>query len=421
MSDDAERPGPAGAAGSTPAPFDGRLAGRRRASPLGALRAELVLLREENARLKAAQHQRPDIGRLLGRARSLPAADRPDSGDRATTRADAGRRPRDPRVAAGDLPGDRAGDGRLRGAAERARHAPVDRRRRSEPTHGRPWPWPERRPPRDGRPPRRAAGSRPRPAAAPAHPAHHRGHVPVRAWAASARGATCSSAGLTEFDWQVLPIVAPARRGRRCTSCPPHAREVGRDRGVVRGAAARRAPRRCAPRAPSAARRARRATCSAGRATPTAVLEAWSVPPPPRRRAPRVPLAPRLGGVPRRPARGARRARPGGRHAAGARPRRGGARSTRRSTGSRARPRRRRRATDVLHVTAAGWSAIPALVHKALHGTPMVLTEHGVYVREAYLAAVAQRRLAGHALRRHAAGPRPRARRPTRAPTSSAR
>jgi glycosyltransferase involved in cell wall biosynthesis len=43
---------------------------------------------------------------------------------------------------------------------------------------------------------------------------------------------------------------------------------------------------------------------------------------------------------------------------------------------------------DVLHVTAAGWSAIPALVNKALHGTPMVLTEHGVYVRESYLAAI---------------------------------
>jgi glycosyltransferase involved in cell wall biosynthesis len=43
--------------------------------------------------------------------------------------------------------------------------------------------------------------------------------------------------------------------------------------------------------------------------------------------------------------------------------------------------------TDALHVTAAGWAAIPAVVHKALHGTPMVLTEHGVYVREAYLAA----------------------------------
>jgi polysaccharide biosynthesis protein PelF len=41
---------------------------------------------------------------------------------------------------------------------------------------------------------------------------------------------------------------------------------------------------------------------------------------------------------------------------------------------------------DVLHVTAAGWSAIPALVHRALYGTPMALTEHGVYVREAYLA-----------------------------------
>jgi polysaccharide biosynthesis protein PelF len=43
---------------------------------------------------------------------------------------------------------------------------------------------------------------------------------------------------------------------------------------------------------------------------------------------------------------------------------------------------------DLLHVTAAGWAAIPAIVHKALHGTPTLLTEHGVYVREAYLAAV---------------------------------
>jgi glycosyltransferase involved in cell wall biosynthesis len=43
--------------------------------------------------------------------------------------------------------------------------------------------------------------------------------------------------------------------------------------------------------------------------------------------------------------------------------------------------------TDALHVTAAGWAAIPAVVHKALHQTPLVLTEHGVYVREAYLAA----------------------------------
>ena len=44
-------------------------------------------------------------------------------------------------------------------------------------------------------------------------------------------------------------------------------------------------------------------------------------------------------------------------------------------------------AVDLLHVTAAGWAAVPALVHRRLHGTPMLLTEHGVYVREAYLAA----------------------------------
>jgi polysaccharide biosynthesis protein PelF len=43
--------------------------------------------------------------------------------------------------------------------------------------------------------------------------------------------------------------------------------------------------------------------------------------------------------------------------------------------------------TDLLHVTAAGWAAVPAVVHKAFHGTPMLLTEHGVYVRESYLAA----------------------------------
>jgi polysaccharide biosynthesis protein PelF len=43
---------------------------------------------------------------------------------------------------------------------------------------------------------------------------------------------------------------------------------------------------------------------------------------------------------------------------------------------------------DVLHVTAAGWAVVPALVDKAIHGTPLLLTEHGLYVREAYLAAV---------------------------------
>ncbi len=42
----------------------------------------------------------------------------------------------------------------------------------------------------------------------------------------------------------------------------------------------------------------------------------------------------------------------------------------------------------VLHATAAGWSAIPAIVHKAMFGTPLLVSEHGVYVREAYLASV---------------------------------
>ena len=38
---------------------------------LVALRAELLLLREENARLKAAPHRGPDVGTLLGQARTV--------------------------------------------------------------------------------------------------------------------------------------------------------------------------------------------------------------------------------------------------------------------------------------------------------------------------------------------------------------
>ncbi len=45
-------------------------------------------------------------------------------------------------------------------------------------------------------------------------------------------------------------------------------------------------------------------------------------------------------------------------------------------------------APDLILVTAAGWAGIPAAVHHALHATPVVLSEHGVYVREAYLAAI---------------------------------
>jgi hypothetical protein len=39
---------------------------------LAALQAEVVLLREENARLKSAAHRDPDLGLLLDRARSMP-------------------------------------------------------------------------------------------------------------------------------------------------------------------------------------------------------------------------------------------------------------------------------------------------------------------------------------------------------------
>jgi hypothetical protein len=42
---------------------------------LASVHAEVLLLREENSRLKAAQHHRADISRLLGRARSLPSAE----------------------------------------------------------------------------------------------------------------------------------------------------------------------------------------------------------------------------------------------------------------------------------------------------------------------------------------------------------
>ncbi|GAA4991509.1 GT4 family glycosyltransferase PelF [Kineococcus glutinatus] len=43
---------------------------------------------------------------------------------------------------------------------------------------------------------------------------------------------------------------------------------------------------------------------------------------------------------------------------------------------------------EVSLVTAAAWSSLPAAVDKAIGGRPVVLSEHGVYVRESYLAAV---------------------------------
>jgi len=41
---------------------------------------------------------------------------------------------------------------------------------------------------------------------------------------------------------------------------------------------------------------------------------------------------------------------------------------------------------DVSHASAAAFSALPALIAKLEHRTPMILTEHGVYLREQYLS-----------------------------------
>lgn len=66
-----------------------RRAARRRSAGVAAAeeaRAELVLLREENARLKAARHQLPSFDRVVGQARSLlgPDARGGDRADEAT-------------------------------------------------------------------------------------------------------------------------------------------------------------------------------------------------------------------------------------------------------------------------------------------------------------------------------------------------
>ena len=191
---------------------------------------------------------------------------------------------------------------------------------------------------------------------------------------------------LTEFDWQILPIVAPDGRPRMF-ELPPHAEEVGRievwSEELPKGGRPRAFERRAGEELPAILVK----NLLGWDGDTDAVVAAWvwcrRFPP-----ACAASSAPGAGG-PRSWAPCARSLpsacpRPGRRPRwTWSRPRR----STRRCTGSRAPRPCRRRTTDVLHVTAAGWSAIPAVVHKALHGTPMVLTEHGVYVREAYLAA----------------------------------
>jgi len=49
--------------------------------------------------------------------------------------------------------------------------------------------------------------------------------------------------------------------------------------------------------------------------------------------------------------------------------------------------------TSVTHATAAAFCGIPCITARVRHGTPMILTEHGVYLREQYLFLSRFRRL----------------------------
>src|SRR4029078_13187411 len=40
---------------------------------------------------------------------------------------------------------------------------------------------------------------------------------------------------------------------------------------------------------------------------------------------------------------------------------------------------------DVVHPTAAGFCGLPCVIARLVRGTPYLLTEHGVYLREQYL------------------------------------
>ena len=345
--------------------------------PLDSVHAELVLLREENARLKAAQHRRADVGRLLDRARSLPAA-AADSGGASDDTAQLlfdGLVIRESLLeicreieramvafeAKLDALATAAVD-RPSAASVRARQALGMARRPSD-----------------------------RQAPVPLGLVRPRVLLTTEGTYPYAMGGVSSWCdllvkSLTGFDWQVLPIVAPD--GRPPTfELPEHAREVGRievwSEELPKGGRPRRSARRVGEALPAVLAR----HLVGWEGDVDAVVAAWTWcrrhPAGVRRvfrsdrgwaaflgalrevlaeRVPEAGTPPALDLV--EAARLYQTLYWVARTAAAPTP-----------------------DTDVLHVTAAGWSAIPAVVHKALHGTPMVLTEHGVYVREAYLAA----------------------------------
>ncbi len=54
---------------------------------------------------------------------------------------------------------------------------------------------------------------------------------------------------------------------------------------------------------------------------------------------------------------------------------------------------------DLVHSTIASFAALPGIVAKIDRGTPFLLTEHGVYIRERYIAISAERQFSFHAKR----------------------
>ncbi len=54
---------------------------------------------------------------------------------------------------------------------------------------------------------------------------------------------------------------------------------------------------------------------------------------------------------------------------------------------------------DIVHSTIASFAAIPGIVARIERGTPFLLTEHGVYIRERYIAISAERQFSFYAKR----------------------
>ena len=175
--------------------------------------------------------------------------------------------------------------------------------------------------------------------------------------------------GLTEFQWQILPIMAGGERSVEDLRAAASRLAGGADRTVVRAPATaalvdpRRPPHPREPARQPGARADRLGGQLSGAARGAALVQTQA-----RRRTRRLQGRARLAHVPRRAGGGAGRAPPG-RRACSAPGRGRGGEALSDDLLDRARRGTPTPQTDLLHVTAAGWAVIPALVHKELHGT----------------------------------------------------